>query len=166
VETDRRLGVDFGVSPATIRRDGAFAAALDALAAVGEAAEGEGAGRRLKGLAIGRDACLRRPDVLKLSGKPKEVIEAAVRELLRTGLLPAVLRGEASGTVKQGAIRDAVPFKLIREDPAAAVQEMARAMDATQLRALLAALRNALAPGPGRGRKPEAEAEPGGSASE
>ncbi len=164
VETDRRLGVDFGVSPATIRRDGTFAAALDALATVAEATEGAGAGRRLKGLAIGRDARVRRPVVLRLAGLEQDALVAAVRELLRTGLPPAPPGGQAGAPAKERATREAVPIKLIADDPAAAVQAMARALDAAQLKALMLALRRALKDGPGRGREPEAEAEPGESA--
>jgi hypothetical protein len=78
--TARRLADEFKVGEATIRRDGRFVTAVDAIA--------ENCGEKAKQAILARDAVLTRGAVLRLAKmKPKDQ-QKAVQGLLEKGKLP------------------------------------------------------------------------------
>lgn len=80
VKTDERLGEEFKVGAATIRRDGLFASYVDAIA--------KNCGDKVRALILTRDRRITRGGVARLAKMKLDEQKAAVRHLEKEGQLP------------------------------------------------------------------------------
>lgn len=115
------LATEFRVGRATIERDGAFAAAVDALVAEAESIQ-PGGGRRIKDAVLTRGARLTRSDAIRLADLPDQKRAEILRDLLS---------GKTEAVKRKPPRRDVMAVRLSKGDAKpqaeAVVQRLGRA---------------------------------------
>lgn len=118
--TARRLGEEFKVGEATIRRDGQFAKAVDSIA--------DSCGMKAKQAILARDAGLSRGGVVRLARmKPKEQ-QKYIQELLDTGKRSRRSAGQKRGSLTLPTEPKSLAQKLIEKMGAKASSEVLEAL--------------------------------------